>query len=125
MTRRRQPGIVAPGLTGTARSPASRCSPQATATLCNHSPPPPTSGQVWGGGGLGRQRRTRLSLGLSCARRRTARGVRLGVLTRPRGLSGAARAGKNVPVAFLVTSVFSWGGWGPAFWLLRTKAMMS
>lgn len=41
------------------------------------------------------------------------------------GAERAARAGKNVPVAFLVTSVFSWGGWGPAFWLLRTKAMMS
>lgn len=32
-----QPGVVATGLTGTTRSPAPRCLPQATATLCNPS----------------------------------------------------------------------------------------
>lgn len=54
MTSRRQPGIVAPGLTGTARSPASRCSPQATATLCDPSPLP----HVGPGLGWGRTRAT-------------------------------------------------------------------
>lgn len=35
---------------------------------------------------------------------------------------GSPGAEENLPLASLGLSVFSWEGWGPAFWLLRTKA---
>lgn len=40
-------------------------------------------------------------------------------------LHGAAPgAEKNLPLASLGMSVFSWEGWGPGSWLLRMRAMM-